>query len=117
MTRLEDIIATAQVFAGSLTDAQRSILERLCVPSDTALCDPLRDGLTPEDCYDSFVCAAAWMALSGLGGAQNLSGVESFTAGTLSVKHSPGASNCLAMQAEVMMAPYLKHGCFDFRRV
>ena len=116
MTRLEEITATAQVFAGSLNDAPRSVLERLCAAADSALCARLREGLTPEDCYDSFVCAAAWMALAEFGQSRD-GGVESFTAGTFSVRRGSGASNCLVTQAEVMMSPYLRDGRFAFRRV
>ena len=116
MTRLEEIASTAQAFAGSLTDAQRSVLERLCAAADSALCARLREGITPADCYDSFVCAAAWMALSEL--SQGRDGdVEAFTAGELSVRRRSGASDCLAAQAEVLMSPYLRDGRFDFRRV
>jgi len=117
MTRLEDIVSTAAVFAGNIDAQQRSVLERLCAGADEAMLGRLRDNLTVEDCYDSFVCACAWLALSQLGSAQDAAGVASFTAGSLSVQHAAGASNCLAMQAEVMMAPYLKDGGFHFRGV
>ena len=49
----------------------------------------LREGVTPADCYDSYVCACAWMALSALDGARD-GGVEAFTAGTLSVRRASG---------------------------
>jgi len=111
------MLSTAQVFAGDLSSQQRSVLERLCAVADAALCNRLREGITPEDCYDAFVCAGAWMALAALGNAQNSSGVEAFTAGNLSVRHSAGAANCLAMQAEVLMAPYLRQDGFQFQRV
>lgn len=117
MARLEDILSTAQVFAGTLSTQQRSVLERLCAAADGTMAGRLRDDLTPEDCYDSYVCACAWMALSALGSVRNAAGVEAFTAGTLSITHSPGASNCLAMQAEVLMAPYLRDDSFQFRGV
>lgn len=110
-------MSTASVFAGNISTQQRSILERLCAAADAALQNRLREGLTPEECYDSFVCAAAWMALSELGSVRDAAGVESFTAGNISVHHTSGASNCLAMQAEVMMAPYLKDAGFQFRGV
>lgn len=117
MTRLEDIVSTATVFAGSIDAQQRSVLERLCAAADGAMLVRLREDLTPEECYDSFVCACAWLALARLGGVQEAAGVESFTAGSLSVHHAAGASNCLAMQAEVMMAPYLKDAGFHFQGV
>lgn len=117
MTRLEDIVSTAAVFAGSINAQQRSVLERLCAAADAAMLGRLRDNLAVEDCYDSFVCACAWLALSQLGSVQDAAGVEAFTAGSLSIQHTTGASNCLAMQAEVMMAPYLKDGGFHFRGV
>lgn len=111
------MVSTAQVFAGSLSTQQRSVLERLCAGADAALCARLRDGVTPEDCYDAFVCAGAWMALAALGSAQNSAGIEAFTAGNFTVRHSAGASNCLAMQAEVLMAPYVRQDGFQFQRV
>lgn len=117
MTRLEDIVSTATVFAGSIDAQQRSVLERLCAAADGAMLGRLREDLSPEDCYDSFVCACAWLALARLGGVQEASGVESFTAGNLSVHRGTGAANCLAMQAEVMMAPYLKDAGFHFQGV
>ena len=116
MTRLEDIVATAQVFAGSLDDAQRSVLERLCAGADSTLYARLREGVTPADCYDSYVCAAAWLALAKLGSGRD-GDVEAFTAGEISVRRGSGAANCLATQAEVMMAPYLRDSRFEFRRV
>ena len=116
MTRLEDITATARVFAGTLSDGRAAVLERLCAAADSAMLGRLRDGVTPEDCYDSYVCACAWVALSALDGVRD-GGVEAFTAGTLSVRRASGASACLAMQAEVMMAPYVHDGSFAFRRV
>ena len=116
MTRLEDITATAKVFAGTLSDDRKAVLERLCAATDSAMLSRLREGVTPADCYDSYVCACAWMALSALDGARD-GGVEAFTAGTLSVRRASGASTCLVMQAEVMMSPYLRDGSFAFRRV
>lgn len=116
MTRLEDITATARVFAGALSEEQTGVLGRLCAAADSAMLGRLREGVAPEDCYDSYVCACAWLALSELGSVRD-GGVEAFTAGTLSVRRAPGASTCLAMQAEVMMSPYLRDGSFAFRRV
>lgn len=109
-------MATAQVFAGRISEEQRSVLERLCAAADSALLPRLREGVTPQDCYDSYVCAAAWMALSDFSTGRD-GGVEAFTAGTLTVRKKAGAANCLAMQAEVMMSPYLRDGGFAFRRV
>ncbi|MBE6932481.1 MAG: hypothetical protein E7464_03745 [Ruminococcaceae bacterium] len=117
MTRLEDIVSTATVFAGPIDAQQRSVLERLCAAADAAMLQRLREDLSPEECYDSFVCACAWLSLARLGSVQEAAGVESFTAGSISVQHSGGASNCLAMQAEVMMAPYLKDAGFHFQGV
>lgn len=117
MARVEDILSTALVFAGSISTQQRSALERLCAAADGMMARRLQEGVRPEDCYDSYVCACAWLALSGLSTARGASGVEAFTAGTLSVKQSPGAANCLQMQAEVLMAPYVRSGSFEFLRV
>ena len=109
-------MATAGVFAGGLTDAQRSVLERLCAGADAALCARLREDLTPADCYDSFVCAAAWLALSQFDAGWD-GGVEAFTAGAFSVRRSAGAARDLVTRAETLMQPYLRDGRFEFRRV
>ncbi len=109
-------MATAQVFAGRVDDAQRSVLERLCASADSALADRLREGLTPADCYDSFVCAAAWLALSQFETTRD-SGVEAFTAGTFSVRRGGEAAKRLEVRAETLMRPYLRDGRFEFRRV
>ena len=116
MTRLEDITAAAQAFAGNLTDAQRSVLERLCAAADSDLCARLREGLSPADCYDSFVCAAAWLALSRLEPNRS-GGAESFTAGAISVRRGAGTAQNLIARAEAMMRPYLRDSGLDFRRV
>lgn len=117
MARLEDIVSTATIFAGSLGEGQRDVLERLCAAADEEMARRLKEGITPEDCYESFTCACAWLALSWLGGARSASEAEAFTAGTLSIRKSSGASNCLKMQAELLMAPYVRTEGFDFRRV
>lgn len=108
---------TARVFAGGLDESREAVLEHLCAAAERTLCGRLREDVRPEDCHDAFVCAAAWIALSSLSAAKGSDGVDSFTAGTLTVHRATGAEHCLAMQAEVMMAPYLRDGSFRFQGV
>ncbi len=116
MTRLEDITATAQVFAGTLSEEKTAVLGRLCAAADSAMLGRLREGVCPADCYDSYVCAAAWLALSQFQTVRD-GGVEAFTAGTFSVRRGGGASDAYVARAEALMTPYLRDGRFDFRRV
>ncbi len=108
---------TARVFAGGLDESREAVLEHLCAAAENSLRARLREDVQPEDCHDAFVCAAAWIALSGLNAVRGSDGVKSFTAGTLTIHRATGAEHCLAMQAEVMMAPYLRDGSFQFQGV
>lgn len=116
----EKILALALAVSGA-GETERPLLEMLCGAAETFWKDRLRDGVTAEDCLDSFCCAAALTAAAdltaGLGG-----GVSSFTAGAVSVKGCGGAENAaraaaLRETAERLMEPYAAAGEFCFKGV
>ena len=78
---------------------------------------PFSEGMAPEDCGAAFVLGAAWMALAGLEAGPG--GVESFTAGAVTIRQGDGAARrrALRMQAKQVMKPWLKDECFLFRGV
>lgn len=99
----------AAVFSPAGTDEQ--MLKSLCRAAEQALTARLRAGVQVDDCYDSFVCAAALLAVSFVPGpSQTGRQVRSFTVGEVSVTaaaaEDTGASACLRTQAELLMAPY-----------
>lgn len=117
MARLDDIVDHARLFAGSLEEKQDAALQQLCAAAEQRLQRRLRPGQETE-CYDSFVCAAAWLALADLEALRNLENISEFTAGHLTVKRggSSGAVSCLRTQAELLMAPYVSDSLI-FREV
>ena len=96
-----------------------ALLEVLCHISETAWTARLKAGVTAEDCGEAFLCAVAFTAaadyLRGRDG-----GVESFTAGEISIKkQSTGSGGAEAMRktAERLMVPYAGEAQFAFKGV
>lgn len=92
-------------------------LKVLCDHAAEELTGLLRPGLSPEDCGGAFVLAAAWLALSGLEVSDD--GVESFTAGEVSIRKKDGSlrQKALRLQAFTVMKAYLRDEGFLFRGV
>lgn len=116
----EKILALALAVSGA-GEEQRPLLEMLCGAAETTWRGRLRDGVTVEDCLDSFCCAAALTAAANLAAGQG-GGVSSFTAGAVSVKGCGGAENAarvnaLRETAERLMEPYATAGGFCFKGV
>ena len=110
---LEEIYALAASFAG--VDGGDKALRALCKAAECELAARLRSGVSPEDCRDSFICAAAWMAVAGYGSAAESCG--EFSVADVTVR--PGgnaAAQALRRQAETLMAPWCGGG-FSFRGV
>lgn len=101
---------------GQAEESDTQVLEQLCLAAEQALEGRLKEGLTSSDCQPAFALGAAWLALSGLRGAQEINGVEGFTAGELTVRmgNSTQEGNRLRQQAEQIMKPYLKDESFAF---
>lgn len=103
----------AAVFAPAGTDEQ--MLRSLCCAAAQTITARLRPGVTVDDCHDSFVCAASWIAVSYLPEGAQAKQVQSFTVGEVSVTAgtsavTSGAAACLRTQAELLMAPYCASG-------
>ena len=114
---VEQIYEAAVSFGG----AASSELEALCGAALAELKKSLRDGLSPEDCGEVFVTAAAFTALAMQTELKSLSGigVESYTAGSVSVRSGGStaaysAAKSLRAQAARIMAPFVRSEGFDF---
>lgn len=102
----QEILRLALAVTGA-GEAGRAVLEVLCPAAEDAWRRRLRAG--PEECWEAFLCAAAFTAaadyLAGGGGP------ASFTAGAVSVTAPSGAERAaqaanLRAAAERLMAPY-----------
>ncbi|MBQ8852147.1 MAG: hypothetical protein IJZ66_06905 [Oscillibacter sp.] len=99
-------------------DWDESLVQRMCQVAQTQLTIRLRPGVTAEDCGGAFPIAAAWMALSTLYACGEADGVESFSAGDLTIRTSGGGrSQSLEDQARKLMAPYCKETAFAVQGV
>ena len=112
MNLIEQIQAHAQLMSGNISPMQTQMLKTLCQAAASYLESRLRDGLTPEDCKADFVAAASLLALAGLTSYRAEDFSEQITVADFTMKTTTGyrdaAANCLKMQAELMIAPYLK---------
>lgn len=111
---VDEILEMAQVFAPALDEQETAALKKLCAAAGQGLQTQLRPGLDEEEYRDSFVCAAAWIALAALSEGRSAEGITGFTAGSMSVQRSTGAGSCLRLQAQMLMAPYLGGSGFAF---
>ena len=109
----EKILELAQTVSGA-GEAEQALLEALCGAAELAWTARLRAGVTAEDCGAAFACAAAFTAAADL--AAGSGGVESFTAGEVSVKTRDAAAE-LRRTAERLMAPYAEAEDFSFKGV
>lgn len=111
---MEEVLKLAAALGKREADEELSLL---CAAAVEELTGMLREGCSPEECGGVFALAAAWMALAGLGAGDD--GVESFTAGEVSIRKEDGAQRrkALRMQAMEVMKPYLRDDGFVFRGV
>ena len=115
------IFSLANVLCAA-TEQENEALELLCEAAERELLQRLREGITPQDCEEAFVCAGAWIAASGMltSRACASSGeVKSFKAGEVSVElsaeeRSGSAAASLRREAERLMRPYIKDSAFGF---
>lgn len=81
MTLQEEIVD----LAFSLFGEQDMQLEALCPAAEQTLLAHLRSGVSVDDCHDSFICAAALLAISMLESTYS-GGLDSVDAGTLTLR-------------------------------
>ena len=111
---IEDVVKTAVALRKKDESGELSLL---CEAAVKELAGELKPGITPEDCGAAFVLGAAWLALAGLETCSG--GVESFTAGAVSVRAVGGSDRgkALRLQARQVMKPFLRDEGFSFRGV
>lgn len=113
----EQIYSMVELLLGSQADRETAV-RTLCRAAETALAARLKPGLTPEDCADSFVCAAAWFVLGALEHGGSAADIASFTAGEVTVtKGSRQTLTYLRQQAETLLGPYFGADDFSFQGV
>ena len=118
----EQIVTLAQTISGA-AEAEQALLEQLCAASAREWESRLQEGVAPEDCGAAFVCAAALSAAAGLSTARSGGDtITSFKAGQISVSgmaaaEIDSAANGLRLQAEMLMAPFIRDDQFCFKGV
>ena len=104
------------------SEGEQALLEHLCHAAEMAWTARLKQGVSAEDCAEAFLCAAAFTAAADFALGRNSEGVESFTAGEISIRHSGSAegnakADALRKTAERLMAPYTETATFAFKGV
>ena len=100
------------------TETEKPLLLALCTAAEAELGRRLRKDVKPEDCGDTFACAAALLAAGGLLPCRSGGDVEQFSAGDVSVRTGGGqvcdAAAAMRRQAAGMIADYCGDGEFAF---
>ena len=117
---MEDEIFTLARLLGQVPEEKEEALRILCRAAEAELRTQLRAGTAAEDCGPVFPVAAAWTALADLYEGGQATGVESFSAGDLTVRMGSasreGASD-LRRRARELMQSYRSGEGFAFRGV
>lgn len=118
MSYIDEIYSMAMVFSGELSEQEERALFTVCGAAEAELTGRLRPDVKPEDCSQSLITAASWLAIAAFSTGRQPAEVSSFAAGEFSM--SFGASGmgaeCLRAQAELIMSPYISGG-FSFAGV
>ena len=117
MNTLEFSVAMARAFVPE-DQADDAVLTGFCKAAEAELLCNLKDGLTVEDCADSFTLACCYLALSYLCAGKSTA-PQQFTVGDVSIRRGGEdlSAACLRAQAKLAMAPYIKDGAFAFKGV
>lgn len=103
---------------GRVGEEELETLEALCQAAELEVAGRLREGLVPEECGPAYVLGCAWLALAGTDAGRT---PLRFTAGEVSIQEeggdAPQRAQALRMQAETVLAPYLKDRGFVFQGV
>ena len=115
---VEQILGLAALIARP-AEEEKPLLEAMCTAAAADLTRRLRDGVKPEDCRDSFPCAAALLAAGGLLACRSGGDVEQFSVGAVTVQNGGGSQGCEAAaamrrQAAAMMAGFCGDDQFAF---
>lgn len=118
----ETILSLALNLTGA-AETEQSLLELLCTAAEQEWEERLREGVTPTDCGDAYLCAAAFTAAADLLTSRGTrDAFSSFTAGAVSVSgksaaETVAAATALRNLAARLMAPYTVEDAFCFRGV
>lgn len=106
---------------GHVGEEELETLEALCQAAEAEVIGRLREGVNPEACGPAYVLGCAWLALAGLAGNEAGRAPLHFTAGEVSIQEEGGdatqRAQALRLQAETVLAPYLKDRGFVFQGV
>lgn len=93
-------------------------VDTLCEAACRCLDDMLADGVTAEDCGESYLLAAAWLVMDWLNDSKAWDAVTSVSAGDMTVRRESGAgSGRLEKRAMELLGPWLKDRNFVFQGV
>ena len=98
-------------------DMDNEGLSALCAGACTRLNSLLAEGVTPEDCGEAYILAAAWLAVDWLRESGSWSGVTAVTAGNMTVRREGGEGGALTRLAMELMGPWLRERSFVFQGV
>lgn len=112
----EEILTLAKTLSGA-EESETRALTLLCAAAEAMWRGRLRPELTPEECREAFLCAAALEAAAGLTAGRG--GAARFTAGDISVTEADGGETArtLRREAERLMRPYTGAGDFAVQGV
>ena len=100
---------------------EQEMLFPLCAAVETELAGRLKDSVSPVDCGEAFVLAAACHVLAFLYAAGRQEQIESFTAGDVTIRQGNGTSAQRAAdlreQGDRLLAPWAEDGRFFFQKV
>lgn len=118
MSVVEEILELAKAL-GKVGERDTETLKVLCRLALEELTGRLKEGVGAEECAPALALAAAWMALADLCVGECVDGVESFTAGGLTIRRGEKTTpieRCAALRkrAELVLSPYLKDEQFSF---
>lgn len=99
------------------TGQSREVLERLCRCACARLDGLMAQTVSPQDCLDSYLLAAAWIAADWLEQMEGGADITALTAGELSVQRRQGQEGRLYRRALEIMGPYLRDEGFVFQGV
>ena len=113
MIAVDDVYASAVRYAAP-AEGEQTQLMRLCRAAVSRLQKDLADGVDEAQCIDSLVCGAALLAAADFLALHADSGVQSFSAGPISVTQNDGArAKRMREEAALLLAPWCR-GAFRF---
>jgi hypothetical protein len=114
---MHEIIVELAKSMASPSEAEETLLDKLCAAAEAELAGRLRQGVRAEDCADAFCCAAALLAVSAIVACRDAGGAEQFSVGEVSIRTGAGTSaraDTLRRQASALLLPFQDDDDFAF---